>query len=304
MSNLDAFIYYVTTQKRYAVRTAVLYREILIAFFGYAGLKEGGEGAEALNSQMIRAYAAQMMASGKSASTVRQHLSALSSFYRFLLKQGVCKVNPAALLVRPKLSHKLPDFYTETALNKALDYTVVPKDDFRALQAYMIVHLLYATGMRRAELAGLQLGNLDFARSLVRVEGKGHKLREVPLTKAVQEDLARFLEQRAEALKTLVGENEEENPWLFFTQKGKKLPLSYVNTMVGAFLGGAEGIPGPKAPHRLRHSLATHLLNNGADIYSIKEVLGHSSLAATQIYTHSDFETLKKNYKKYHPRGG
>ena len=303
MSNLEAFIYYVTTQKRYAARTAVIYHEILSSFFAYMGLEEGGNEAETLSPQIIRSYAAKMMAQGKAAATVRQHLSAVSSFYRFLVKQGLCKTNPAALLARPKLSRKLPDFYTEAAINKALDHTLAPEDDFSAWQRYMVVHLLYATGMRRGELAGLQPQQLDFARALLRVEGKGNKIREIPLTEAVQQDLAQFLERRAAALKTLESEGGEACSWLFFTSKGKKLPLSYVNTIVGDFLGGAEGIPGPKAPHRLRHSLATHLLNKGADIYSIKEVLGHSSLAATQIYTHSDFETLKENYKKYHPRG-
>ena len=304
MSNLKDFLEYVVTQKRYAARTAVLYKDILRAFFCYAGVGEEGEGAEALPPSVLRGYMATMMEDGKAASTVRQHISGISSFYRFLLRQGRCQTNPAALLARPKMSRKLPDFYTETALNTALDRMLAPVDDYMQLQAYMAVHLLYATGMRRAELTGLHLSNLDFGRGLVRVLGKGHKMREIPLTELVQQDLTWFLEQREAWLKgdLMEGETLLED-WLFLTVRGQQLPLSYVNKMVWDALGGAEGMPGAKTPHRLRHSLATHLLNKGADVYSIKEVLGHSSLAATQIYTHSDFEALKTNYKKYHPRG-
>jgi integrase/recombinase XerC len=208
------------------------------------------------------------------------------------MKQGLCRSNPAVLLVRPKAGRSIPDFYAQGAINQILDLPV-DESDFIQFQAHAVLHTLYATGIRRAELAGLRVTDVDFRRKLIRVRGKGNKTREVPMTAALADELHRFCAARAA---------DHTTEPLFVTQKGNKLPLSYVNMMVHAALDGAPGIPGRKTPHRLRHSLATHLLNNGADIYSIKEVLGHSSLAATQIYTHSDFKTLQKVYKQFHPR--
>ena len=295
MSNLRLFIQYLSEQKRYAARTSAIYKEALEAFLVFAEYPQDGAGSETATPPIVRGYVAWMMEEGRSPRTVQLHLSAISSYYRFLIKQGLCSANPATLLTRPKAERAIPDFYDREAINHVLDIQV-DEDDFWQVQAHTVLHTLYATAMRRAELAGLRIMDIDFKRNLIRVHGKGNKRREVPITAALAEEMHRFLEVR-----TMLKQDNADAP-LFVTQKGNKLPLSYVNKMVQASLSGAEGIPGRKTPHRLRHSLATHLLNNGADIYSIKEVLGHSSLAATQIYTHSDFKTLQKVYKQFHPR--
>ena len=298
MSNFALFIRYLTEQKRYAARTSAIYREALEAFFRFAAFPLDGADSETVTLPVVRGYVSWMMEQGRSPRTVQLHLSAISSYYRFLIKQGLCYSNPAALMARPKSERSIPDFYDREAINIVLDIPV-DEDDFWQAQAHAVLHTLYATGIRRAELAGLRVVDIDFRRNLIRVHGKGNKTREVPLTMALTEELRRFHTIRDAQLGS--EQNNVMSP-LFVTQKGNKLPLSYVNNMVKASLGGVKGIPGRKTPHRLRHSLATHLLNNGADIYSIKEVLGHSSLAATQIYTHSDFKTLQKVYKQFHPR--
>ena len=292
MSNLHLFIKYLTEQKRYAARTSAIYKEALDAFFAFARFSEQGDGSEEATPYIVRGYVAWMMEEGRNPRTVQLHLSAISSYYRFLMIQGVCSSNPAALITRPKTARSIPDFYTQGAINQILDLPV-DESDFVQFQAHAVLHTLYATGIRRAELAGLRMLDIDFRRKTIRVRGKGNKTREVPMTVALAGELHRFCTAR---------QADEADAPLFITQKGNKLPLSYVNNMVHAALNGAQGIPGKKTPHRLRHSLATHLLNNGADIYSIKKVLGHSSLAATQIYTHSDFRTLQKVYKQFHPR--
>jgi integrase/recombinase XerC len=341
MSPLELFINYLSAQRRYSERTSTIYREALSAFFAFAELPAGGVGSEQVTPFMVRGYMAWMMEEGRSPRTVQLHLSAISSYYRFLMKQGVCTSNPAAALARPKAGRSIPDFYTREAVNRVLDIPV-DEDDFWQVQAHAVLHTLYATGIRRAELAGLRIVDVDFRRNLIRVHGKGNKSREVPMTNALAGELRRFAEVRQEQRErgvapavaqefapeasqrvsgasqgapsgisqgALLGASQRAGRGtaqgaapMFVTQKGMKLPLSYVNNIVRASLGGAQGISGRKTPHRLRHSLATHLLNNGADIYSIKEVLGHSSLAATQIYTHSDFQVLQKVYKQFHPR--
>ena len=298
MSYLELFVKYLSEQKRYSARTSAIYSEALGMFFRFAEYLEDGTGSEEATPQVVRGYAAWMMEEGRNPRTVQLHLSAISSYYRFLMKQGLCSSNPAALLTRPKTARSIPDFYAQGAINDVLDLSV-DESDFVHLQAHVVLHTLYATGIRRAELAGLRHMDVDFRRRLIRVRGKGNKKREVPMTIALTDEIRRFCAAKKEKFDSQ--ELSMDAP-LFSTSKGNKLPLSYVNKMVHAALDGAQGIPGRKTPHRLRHSLATHLLNNGADIYSIKEVLGHSSLAATQIYTHSDFKTLQKVYKQFHPR--
>jgi len=297
MSNLELFIKYLREQKRYSPRTEDIYKEALVAFFQFVGPEEEGTTAD-IPASVVRAYMANMMDRNFNPRTVQLHLSAISSYFRFMMKQGHCGANPVVGLPRPKSSRPIPDFYGQDAINQLLDKPV-DETDFMQYQAFVVIHTLYATGIRRAELAGLKVSDIDFSRKLIRVKGKGNKTREVPMTDDLADTLHRFFVLRASLSDD---HTSAADAYLFVTGKGNKLPLSYVNNMVHVVLDGVPGIPGRRTPHRLRHSLATHLLNNGADIYSIKEVLGHSSLAATQIYTHSDFKALQKVYKQFHPR--
>jgi integrase/recombinase XerC len=172
----------------------------------------------------------------------------------------------------------------------------VAEDDLFAIRDKVIVSTLYCTGMRRAELATLKISDWDRSRSLFRVTGKGDKTREVPIPDSLTKELSAYLI----LMKEYYTENREKR--LFLTDTGEPMYLSFVNKIVKRELTGNEGFSGKRSPHMLRHSFATHLLNNGADLNSIKEALGHSSLAATQVYTHNSFENLKKTFLTAHPR--
>lgn len=295
MSYTDEYIDYLRVQKRYSSRTQELYRRYIDEFSEYCVMQDGEDIIMMLKRDIIRGFIASGMDSGLSSATINLKISAISGFCRFLVKRGHLKSNPVDSVPRPKKSHPIPEFYTQDSL---LDYfnTPLPDSSYRHVRNRMVVSMLYTTGMRRAELASLTIGDVDFDRLVIRVCGKGDKMREIPVEASFIAELKSYLEVLNETFPDL------ENRHLFLTNSGQPFYLSFVNKVVKEELQGAAGILGKKSPHKLRHSIATHLLNNGADLNSIKEVLGHSSLAATQVYTHNSFEQLKKAFLTAHPR--
>lgn len=294
MNPYDAFIQYLAGEKRYASRTVTLYRDILSRAEAALG-EEGGAGLLGANPKDLRAYTAGLLEGGLSAATVNQHLSALSSFYRWAARQGLRQDNPLQQAPRPKTPKRLPGFYTPKALAALLDRPLPQLDAPGAVEALTdrtLVALLYHTGMRRAELGALRLNDLDFSRGQIRVTGKGNKVRYLPMNETLAQDLRFYLQSCPPSPEGA----------LFLNQHGKPLGLTALSARVHRYLAGQQGFTGQKSPHVLRHSLATHLLNNGADLNAIKELLGHSSLAATQVYTHNAWGTLKETYLKAHPR--
>ncbi len=291
---VEGFIEYLKVQKRYSPRTLTLYEGYIKEFFAFASGDTGNQSTGMLIPNLIRGFVASGLESGISSRTMNLKLSALSSFCDYLVRNGELGTNPVKRIHRPKQSKKLPQFYTERAVENYFSHEV--DDDFRSLRDRTIVATLYNTGMRRAELAGLKISDWDRGRSLFRVTGKGDKQREIPVTGSLREELERYLASYSELFLST-----PSSP-LFVTDSGKPLYLSFVNNTVKRELTGVEGFSGKRSPHLLRHSIATHLLNNGADLNSIKEVLGHSSLAATQVYTHNSFEQLKKVFLTAHPR--
>jgi len=263
----------------------------------------------------LREYEAHLIERGLKPRTVHLHMSALSGYCNFLIKEGVLKANPVRGIKRPKMEKRLPEYYTEKSMEEylaasahaageeelAILLSLKPGDKL-ASELYnrrlrrLIISLLYATGMRRAELIGLKRNQLDQARRTLRVRGKGDKMREIPLIPSVLEEILLYLQ----AARSMVGDGTPESP-LLTTEKGKPLYPEYVDRAVKAELDG-YGITGRKSPHVLRHSLATALLDEGADLNAIKEMLGHSSLAATEVYTHNSIERLKAQYMNAHPR--
>lgn len=302
MSSLDEFISYIKVQKRYSDRTVILYRGAVEGFYGY--IADGGEitleeEISLLTPVNIRGYIADRLAEGISPRTMNLSLSALSSYCNFLLKKGALSSNPVKKVFRPKEDKMLPEFYTKDAIQNYFDYSAEGEegnDSYEKCRNRVIVMLLYVSGMRRAELCSLKMRDFDPGRSVVRVVGKGDKLREIPIPSLFCEELLLYLKRINEAF--------PDNPegYFFLTSAGKPLYLSYVNNIVKKELSMVKGFSGKKSPHLLRHSIATHLLNAGADLNSIKEMLGHSSIAATQIYTHNSFEQLKNTYLTAHPR--
>lgn len=285
MGEIEAFLEYIKVQKRYSTRTVQLYRKALSDFLVFiakplceATLSDG------------RNYTASLLESGYSPRTVNLQLSAISSFYSYMVREGRVEDNPLTLLHRPRQSVRIPEFYTAEAVAHLLEAPVAP--DYVSVRNHVILSVFYNTGIRRAELASLRLQDLDFARSQLRVLGKGNKERFLPLNAALVRDLQEYLNLN----------DRPDSEFLFSDLKGRKLSLTFISTMVHRVLASFQGFTGKKSPHVLRHSLATHLLNAGADLNAIKEQLGHSSLAATQVYTHNSFESLKKVYRDAHPR--
>ncbi len=299
---VDNFIESLKVQKRYSPRTQAIYAEALRDFYIYYfpnGEPSDSESLEVLTAGNVRGFVASSMDDGLSARSVNLRLSALSSFCKYLVKQQLLNANPVTKVPRPKQEKRLPQFYTEGNLQNYFDQSLkdyLENPSFQKLRNRTMMIILYCTGMRRAELCSLKVSAFDAQRHVFRVVGKGDKPREIPVPALICEEISIYLDCCKE-------QNLSNPEGLFFlTDTGKVPYLAFVNNVVKKELSGVEGFTGKKAPHALRHSLATHLLNRGADLMSIKEILGHSSIAATQIYTHNSFEQLKKTYLTAHPR--
>ncbi len=295
MRSQELFIEYLKVNKRYSPRTLEIYRESIEELYCFISPSEGEREADMLLPAQIRAFTAESLKRGLSPRSVNLRLSAISSYCNFLVKNGTIEVNPVKRIKRPKEDKKLPEFYTSEAMEGYFNEEVDPGDLF-ALRDRVMVETLYCTGIRRAELANLKVYNWDKGRKLFRVTGKGDKTREVPVPETLSSDLEKYLRLMEE----YYTENSQE--YLFLTDNGEPMYLSFVNKIVRRELTGKRGFSGRRSPHVLRHTFETHLLNNGADLNSIKEVLGHSSLSATQVYTHNSFENLKKTFLTAHPR--
>ena len=296
---LQLFINFLRYEKRYSERTISIYSGAIRHFFDHAAIREGDKQALAsLTAQEVRSWMSGLLKNRLATRTVNLQLSALNRFFKFLLKEKVLEKNPMQKIQRPKTSKRLPEFFAAAALNNFLNSDLAG-DDYINVRDRMIIDLFYITGIRRAELIALRPADIHIsgAEAVLRVTGKGDKQRETPLTGKMAMQLQQYLSLRQAAFPDLAA-----NDRLFVTGKGKPLYPQAINCLVRDRLANQQGFTGKKSPHVLRHSLATHLLNNGADIMSIKETLGHSSLAATQVYTHNSFAKLKKVYTKAHPR--
>ncbi len=299
---IDRYLTYLSSVRRYSPRTVEIYRGVLEDFLAFTSLR--GDSAalqENLNVQTIRSYEVYLLDERKErARTVDLHLSVLSGFCRFLMKEGVLESNPVRLVPRPKQEKRLPVFYREDAMKEYFEKTkgVLEYGKYPDQLQRMILGMLFGTGLRRAELISLNRDSVDFSRRVLRVRGKGDKIRDIPLTASLCDEILLYL-QSVDSLKC--ADRAPEAP-LLQTPKGARLYPVYVDRAVKAALGELGSISGRKSPHVLRHTLATELLDGGADLNSIKELLGHSSLAATQVYTHNSIERLQSVYKSAHPR--
>ena len=300
---VEEFLQYIAAERRYSPRTCAIYREVLETFYSYAYPAPKTELSsqqelDALTFSSIRGFVAFSMDEGLSPRTVNLRLSALSSYCSWLVRRSLLPSNPVRRIARPKESHRLPEFFTEMALehffdSKGLDGSgrACSRMSLHDYRNGVMILLLYATGMRRSELAGLRRSDFDSGRNVFTVLGKGDKMREIPVPVSVCKEILLYLERIKAEFPGI-----SDNGSFFLTDSGAPIYPELVNEAVHEQLDGVEGFTGRKSPHVLRHSLATHLLNNGADLNSIKEILGHSSLAATQVYTHNSFEQLKNTY--------
>ena len=294
MSQKESFLQYLQIEKRYSPHTVRSYKNDLEQFFSFLVSRDMPATPELVTSHEIRAWIVYMMENGYTSASVHRKISCLRVFYRYLRKEGVMVRDPLEKVVLPKRKKSLPVFVEEEALRRLLDDYCFG-DDFNGIRNRTIIEMLYLTGMRRSELTGLHNIDVDLTEATIKVTGKRNKQRIIPVTKPFTIRLREYLEIRDKNVEPgTVG-------WFFITDKGNKLYDKYVYNTVKEYLAMVTTIE-KKSPHILRHTFATHMLNRGADLNSIKEFLGHANLSATQIYTHNTFEKLKKIYKQAHPR--
>jgi len=288
----ESFLQYISTEKRYSRHTVTSYRNDLDQFMSW--LEETRPGADLLSVTHgdVRGWMISLLEGGASASTVHRKISALRTLVRYLRRHELISGDPVAGLKLPRKPKLLPVFVAEDALAKLLDEFRFG-DNFSGIRDRIVVEFLYLTGMRRSELINLRDTDVDLSAGQVRVTGKREKQRVIPLAAGFVKSLGLYLEARSE--KGFSGN------WFFVTDRGNKMYDRAVYNIVTRYLAMVTTIE-KKSPHVLRHTFATHMLNRGADLNSIKELLGHASLSATQVYTHNTFEQLKKIYKQAHPR--
>jgi integrase/recombinase XerC len=300
---VQQFIDHLDNVKRYSPHTLAAYKGDLLQFLEFCGMSEDDDDFSKITTQKTREWLMAEMkgdlrtdAPGKrlSATSGRRKLSSVKAFFRFLIKKGELEINPVSPVIRPKMAKKLPVFLVEENMEELLDERMETGAGFPALRDRLMLLMLYATGMRRSEIVELRVGDVDFARRLIRVHGKGNKQREVPMIEELLADAACYVEARGEMV-------TREHGRFFVTNKGLPINASFIYRRTVKYLGEVTTLS-KRSPHVLRHTCASHMLQNGASIQAIKELLGHSSLAATQIYTHNSLESMLKIFKQAHPR--
>ncbi|MDR0385206.1 MAG: tyrosine-type recombinase/integrase [Prevotellaceae bacterium] len=292
---IEKFIRYMQTEKRASEHTLRAYRNDISTFFECVFDEECAINISEVTTLTVRRWISELVKSGLTSRTVNRKAAALNSFFKYLMRKRKISVNPVEGITKPKVAKKLPAFITEEKLASVLDFSENNCDDYPAYRDYVILETFYATGMRISELANLKHNDIDFYLQQIKVLGKRNKERFVPMTENIRQILEEYISRKKAFFPN------PANNYLFLNSKGDRASLKsiYLGVKNRLQLGG---ITGKSNPHVLRHTFATHILNNGADLNSVKEVLGHASLAATQIYTHNTFEKLKLIHNKAHPR--
>ncbi|MDR1983813.1 MAG: tyrosine-type recombinase/integrase [Prevotellaceae bacterium] len=291
---LDMYLKYLESEKRYSRRTVDAYKSDLYGFFESMDIDKSTENINEIKLSEIRNWVLNLMNNNNNPRTINRKLSALNGFFKYMIREKIIDSNPIGKIISPKEKKRLPVFLEEKRLNNYLNTTDKVDDNYFAVRDQTIIELLYATGIRREELINLKIK--DIADDYIKVMGKGRKERLIPITDNISIWLQRLISKHKEIIP-----EEVNNEYVFLTKKGGKIYPNFVYRLIKDKLTTA-GFTGKKSPHVLRHTFATHMLNNGADLNSIKTVLGHSSLATTQIYTHTTFEDLKRIHNKAHPR--
>ena len=292
---VERFLEHLAFEKRASPLTVKAYRGDLVQFSGFLKEELGVDDPTATTDKAVRAWMMRLLESGVSARSVNRKLSALRAYFHFARTVGVVKFDPTALIDPPKTPTRLPEFVAERNMERLLEEMPWP-EGFVGNRDRVILELLYGTGMRLAELMGLAPADIDLRSGTLRVLGKRNKERIIPMAGPLVDLLREHLRQRLELAPELV------TP-LLVRPDGKPLPRRTVQSLVTRYLS-AVTTQDKRSPHVLRHTFATHLLEHGADLNAVKELLGHASLAATQVYTHNTVEKLKQAHRQAHPRGG
>ncbi|MGI8951082.1 MAG: site-specific tyrosine recombinase/integron integrase [Chitinophagaceae bacterium] len=289
---IQSFLNYLQFEKRYSQHTIVSYQNDLEQFFAFLQGQFSSTSLEKISASFIRSWLAELKQEKISSKTINRKISSLKSFFKYLLKQGIIAETPMTTIVSPKINKRLPSFIEQKDMETLFEHVEFTDDD-KGRTDRLIISLFYNTGMRLSELINLKKTQIDFANNQIKVLGKGNKERIIPLSQKLLQELKMHISEKPAELKEINN--------VFINKKGKPLYQKYVYNLVKENLSKVTTTK-KKGPHILRHTFATHLMNNGADLNAVKELLGHSSLAATQIYTHNTIEKLKEVYKKAHPK--
>lgn len=289
----DSFLDYLRYERNYAVSTVECYRAAVLELQKFGEESLGDLTPSDVDAELVREWIASLMDKGCASTTINRKLSSIRAYYRFLLRKGEVAVDPLQKITGPKKKKRLPTFLRENEMNRLLD-DVDFGEGFEGCRDHMIIEMFYATGMRLSELIGLDDKDVDFSASLIKVTGKRNKQRLIPFDEELGRSMQEYVNVRNEAVPV-------RSDAFFVRKNGKRLYCSIVSCLVKRNLSKVVTVK-KRSPHVLRHTFATAMLNNGADLSSIKELLGHESLATTEIYTHTTFEELKKVYNQAHPR--
>ena len=289
---ISSFLNYISFEKKYSQHTVTAYKNDLISFQIFCENEYGSNKIDTVNYAQIRTWIVSLVNANISNNTINRKVSSLKSFYKFLQKTKHIKENPLSKHKSLKVPKQVQVPFSGEEINDVLT-SMEDLNDFESIRNRLIVELLYSTGMRRSELIDIKLKDVNFSAETVKVLGKRNKERYIPLLKSVQKSLHKYIDNRSEI-------NTKES-YLLLTKKGKKLYNTFVYRVINNYFSSVS-TKVKKSPHVIRHSFATHLLNEGADLNAVKELLGHSSLASTQVYTHSNMGKLKEVYNQAHPR--
>jgi integrase/recombinase XerC len=291
---IQDFLHYLQYQKRYSLHTVISYQTDLTAFKQFLETNYQESDIRQIKPAFVRTWLASLKEQGITSKTINRKISALKSFFKYQLKKEVISVTPMTVIGSPKNAKRLPQFVDKSDLDTLFHHVEFP-DSWQGVTEKLLLQIFYNTGLRLAELISLQQNHVDIRNCCIKVLGKGNKERIIPVSKVLVGDIQSYMQLKRQTIP--VG----DNTCLLVNEKGKKLYPRYVYDVVKKYLSLVTTIE-KKSPHILRHSFATHLTNNGADINAIKELMGHSSLAATQIYTHNSIEKLKEAFNKAHPK--
>ena len=292
---IENYITYISKEKRYSSHTLIAYKKDILSFKLYIEEQYKITSFDKIKPIMIRSWLAEMASRKYSAASLHRKKTSLSSFFRYLIYIKEISSNPAKNIPLPKIKERLPIFIDEQSISQ-MGEDQISSDEYPELRDFMIFELLYATGIRRMELINLKLSDIDFSKKQIKVLGKRNKDRIIPFANKLHKTMIEYKNCKAAFFEDFSCDN-----YFLLTNAGKKMYPNFVYRKIHSLLNNITTIK-KKSPHILRHTFATHLLNNGADLSAIKELLGHANLSATQIYTHTNIKKLKEIYSKAHPK--
>lgn len=292
MENIEPFISYIQHQKRYSINTVTAYKKDLSQLFEFTASTYQITNTKEITSTIIRSWLVSLKENEISNRTIIRKISSVKTYFKYLKKNGLFTGNPFIKIITPKTSKPLPVFLKQEETIELFNKELFV-NDYTGIRDQLILEILYSTGMRLSELVSLKINSIDLSSNQIKVLGKRNKERIIPITLVLKNKIEFYIKKRNEI--------SANNEYLLLTEKGKKIYAKLVYRIVIYYLSKVTS-KDKKSPHILRHTFATHMLNNGADLNTIKEILGHSNLSATQVYTHNTIEKLKNIHNLAHPK--